>query len=699
MQQRMTSRPSPATGRRTERSCVICHRRKVRCDKQSPCSQCSRGGYSCLYPQPGPAVRRVRKTTITDVASRISDLERTLVAVSRDSQDPRLSIRPFQPVAASPVLGNAEHGGVSQAVKGHASSASAPAGTTDTLYNHYKTPPSYEPPHSVRPAASEGPDDSPSDEVLLRKGSSSQYFNEVLFSRVIEQEHDVRSALSTPRVRSPQQPTSSPFNPMGILSSKRFDQPLASYLPSKLAAMHLWRVYVDKVDPCSKILHVPTDEVTIYTVIDDPDAASAEILAICYAVYFSAVVASDPAEVATLLEDDKYAALGRFKLGIEQAFAHSEFLEAPTVGLLQALAIYLAAVRVHNSGRGIWILNGLAIRAAESIGLHRDGKKLNLSPFESELRRRLWWHLVARDGRAAEDHGLNNTYSPALMTGVDIPLNLEDVDLYPEMKELPPPRAGWTRMTLALVNLAVARACVHLLESGPPVGPQREEFRAKVISETKAAMADVLNRCNYVIPQQRMTVTVSRFVLRKLDLVSRQRESMSLNTSDTSDLATEENLLEALCILEEAEHMWDDDLLRPFRWSMRAYPQFHMMLYILWYLCVRPQGSSTLRALNAVEHHLEKTRETDACATNESKWTVLAALKSKAISIMNASKDQDSPRPERACLTPQPVDDTGPWKNGMEMGGEAGFDESQGILDWRTLLEDFQLDATDLSII
>ncbi|KAH7123271.1 hypothetical protein B0J13DRAFT_152178 [Dactylonectria estremocensis] len=696
----MTTRPSPATGRRTERSCVICHRRKVRCDKQSPCSQCSRGGYSCLYPQPGPVPRRIRKTTITDVASRISDLERTLVAVSRESNDPRLSIRPFQPVASSPAVLGAVQVGVSQGqtATSHTSSASVPA-STDTPYNHYKTPPTFEPP-PARPASSEAPDGSPSDEVLLRKGSSSQYFNEVLFSRVIEQEHDVRSALSTPRVRSPQQPTTSPFNPMGILSSKCFEQPLVSYLPPKLAAMHLWRVYVDNVDPCSKILHVPTDEVIIYTVIDDPDAASAEILALCYAVYFSAVVACEAAEVATLLEGDKYVVLGRFKTGIEQAFAHSEFLEAPTVGLLQALAIYLAAVRVHNSGRGIWILNGLAIRAAESIGLHRDGKKLNLSPFESELRRRLWWHLVARDGRAAEDHGLSNTYSLALMTGVDIPLNLEDVDLYPDMKELPPPRAGWTRMTLTLVNLKVARACVHLLESSPPVGTPRESFRAEVISEAKAAMASVLGRCNYVIPQQRMTVTVSHFVLRKLDLVSRQRESMS--TSDTSELATEENLLEALSILEEAEHMWDDDLLRPFRWSMRAYPQFHMMLYILWYLCVRPQGVSTLRALNAVGHHLEKTRAMDACATNESKWTVLAALKSKAISIMNASKDQDSPGVERACLTPQPVDEAnglGAWKPGMETGGEAGFDESQGMMDWRTLLEDFQLDATDLSII
>lgn len=355
-------------------------------------------------------------------------------------------------------------------------------------------------------------------------------------------------------------------------------------------------------------------------------------------------------------------------------------------------------MRVHNSGRGIWVLNGLAIRAAESLGLHRDGKKLNLPPFESEIRRRVWWHLVARDGRAAEDHGLNNTYSAALMSGVDLPLNLEDSDLYPDMKELPPPRPGWTRMTLALVNLDVARACGHLLQSTPVTGTSREEFRAQVVGEAKEKMADVINRCNYVIPQQRMTIKVARFILRKLDLVSRQREMMN----NPGELATEENLLEALSILEEAESMWADELLRPFGWSMRAYPQFHMMLYILWYLCVRPQQPSAARALIAVENHLEKTRKTDVCATNESKWMVLATLKSKATSIMQSSTGEASSGTEGACLIPQVVDDGMAligWKMGMETSGGQEFDGPQGMLDWRTLLEDFQLDSTDLSII
>ena len=42
------------------RSCVACRRRKVRCDKQMPCSNCRRALIPCGYPAPGRAPRQPR---------------------------------------------------------------------------------------------------------------------------------------------------------------------------------------------------------------------------------------------------------------------------------------------------------------------------------------------------------------------------------------------------------------------------------------------------------------------------------------------------------------------------------------------------------------------------------------------------------------------------------------------------------------
>lgn len=42
------------------RSCVTCRRRKVRCDKQMPCSNCRRALIPCIFPAPGRAPRQQR---------------------------------------------------------------------------------------------------------------------------------------------------------------------------------------------------------------------------------------------------------------------------------------------------------------------------------------------------------------------------------------------------------------------------------------------------------------------------------------------------------------------------------------------------------------------------------------------------------------------------------------------------------------
>ena len=43
------------------RSCVTCRKRKVKCDKTHPCTNCKRARIDCIYPAPGRAPRKVRK--------------------------------------------------------------------------------------------------------------------------------------------------------------------------------------------------------------------------------------------------------------------------------------------------------------------------------------------------------------------------------------------------------------------------------------------------------------------------------------------------------------------------------------------------------------------------------------------------------------------------------------------------------------
>ncbi len=57
------------------RSCTTCRKRKVRCDKRHPCSNCSKAGVECIFPGPGRAPRRSRKPPDAELLARLRRLE------------------------------------------------------------------------------------------------------------------------------------------------------------------------------------------------------------------------------------------------------------------------------------------------------------------------------------------------------------------------------------------------------------------------------------------------------------------------------------------------------------------------------------------------------------------------------------------------------------------------------------------------
>jgi len=111
-------------------------------------------------------------------------------------------------------------------------------------------------------------------------------------------------------------------------------------------ALRLWNIYVNNVECCAglKLLHLPTDEVKVYSTIDEPTKAPLENLALCLAIYFASIVSLDDGEAQAVLGQDKRICLLSFKLGLEQAFAQGDFLDRPTLTGLHALAIYLVCL-------------------------------------------------------------------------------------------------------------------------------------------------------------------------------------------------------------------------------------------------------------------------------------------------------------------------------------------------------------------
>lgn len=100
------------------------------------------------------------------------------------------------------------------------------------------------------------------------------------------------------------------------------------------------------------------------------------------------------------------------------------------------------------------------------MGLHRDGTFLGLPPFETEMRRRLWWHLAHVDCRTADVMGTKP--SPEISGGdAKKPINVADDELYPGMTSLPKERSGINTITLTLIKCEIMETLGKFGASNP----------------------------------------------------------------------------------------------------------------------------------------------------------------------------------------------------------------------------------------
>lgn len=121
----------------------------------------------------------------------------------------------------------------------------------------------------------------------------------------------------------------------------------------------------------------------------------------------------------------------------------------PTMLTLPALILYVEVDFLLNrtAQMNCYIMSGICIRVLLKMGLHRDPSKLaNISPFESEMRRRLWNMAFQVDLIVSFHMGLPSAIQ-GIETDTELPQNLEDDDFGPGTVHLPPARPD-TEFTL-----------------------------------------------------------------------------------------------------------------------------------------------------------------------------------------------------------------------------------------------------------
>ncbi len=200
----------------------------------------------------------------------------------------------------------------------------------------------------------------------------------------------------------------------------------------------LWEIFIENVDPLTKVVHVPTLRPAIQKAASSIGTIPRSFESLMFSIYGAAVMSLKDDECRQRFCEPRKTLLSRYISATKAALSRAKFMGTISLVVLQALVLHILSVRDIYEPRAVWSLTGVAVRIAQGMGLERDGVSLGLPPFEAEMRRRIWWCLKTHDFRTAELCGLVKFRD--LDTGTEStkwPTNVNDDLLYPGMPSLP----------------------------------------------------------------------------------------------------------------------------------------------------------------------------------------------------------------------------------------------------------------------
>ncbi|KAH8706035.1 putative Zn(II)2Cys6 transcription factor [Talaromyces proteolyticus] len=475
-------RPRPPPNRRRDKvqlSCDPCRHRKLRCDRQHPCGACSRRGLtnSCNYATTSfstpDAQRSVAPRQSTSLHGRISELE-SLVVTLMEGQS-----LPTPPAPKSP-----------------RTSSQSPA----DVFPEIRTP--------------KKPQDeaaSPADPGTLKlRESGTSYIQSAHWEAILTKIRGLKEDLVTD---SKAPPGSHLF--YGPNRHATRDEILVAIPPrpvvDRLMALH-FDSYI--ITPCQShswqevsprsgfFLTWPiTSSLTFdqyETFWKDPSATSIAWIGLMFSMLY---IAAQLQTFSIDFTDGRAESLKAESLTMKDAFREKAvqclILARYTMGgpyILETLIMVLTGefILLKDNGTDGWLLISMILHLAMRMGYHRDPDHFpGISPFEGEMRRRIWTTILQLDLVLSLEMGLPRS---ATDTHIDTkqPRNLRDCDFEEDTTEMPPPRpeTEWTPVLPLIARARLISALGLICDINADINPPSHDEVIKV----DVILKDVHNR-------------------------------------------------------------------------------------------------------------------------------------------------------------------------------------------------------------
>jgi len=317
-------------------SCQACHKRKVKCDRQQPCSTCRKGNVDCVYLVPAPPRRRKRsdeKNLRAKLRRYEEHLKRAGIVIEENTSE--------SPTDTSPMEDVHESTGQEREVNSQSSAKTQ---------NESRNVLSSSPFTSSQPQTFDRFLSGPTGRFVVDNSGKSRYLENNLWVTLNEELRDPQQIVQEQGKDAAQGDSDEDDNNADLETGRLlFETPKSDrelrqqYLRPEIIDI-LWDTYIRNVDPICKILHVPTFQKVIDLAKENINEVPKNELALLFSVYHFAITSmtTDVFE-RTFIQPRKYL-LAKFRNLTQQALINVGFLRSSDLTTLQAYLQYLVSL-------------------------------------------------------------------------------------------------------------------------------------------------------------------------------------------------------------------------------------------------------------------------------------------------------------------------------------------------------------------
>jgi hypothetical protein len=302
--------------------------------------------------------------------------------------------------------------------------------------------------------------------------------------------------------------------------------------------------------------------------------------------------------------------IARYRFAVEQSLAKANFLDTSDLAVIQAFTIFLIVVRRHDESRFCWALTGLVI----------------LPPFETEIRRRIWWAILVLDLRSADELGTDMTINERSYDTLK-PSNINDSDIGPESTEFPAPREGRSDCAVSIVRCEICALSRRLVAAASAMSSLCPGADQSSVAERERMLIEVYQRVEHKFLQHVLDETdplywvaamIARVIVAKMCLVIYQPMLFPGSEYELSDEIRQRIFVAAIEVIEYNHKLNVDPRCKQYRWLFKTYTNWHAIAYTLIETCRRPWTALVERGWDAVTGYdidpLELAKKADHAA-------------------------------------------------------------------------------------